>query len=186
MFRRVFNAVFWLLLLTALTVALFLGLATLTSQPVIATIERAEFSGQLFCRSEQTLADFDGHAWQVIFSKQVYPNRATELTLRLMGFSSSTRIAHPQTLKITAQSGKVLTAPDVFVEEAPLPSAAEYNFQEIFEQLPTEALLLELPVAGKPPVSLQIPQSVVQEWQEVASLAPTRLPKYPPGFQVAC
>lgn len=188
MFRRVLNTTIWLLLLAALTAILLLGLATFTSQPIFAAIEQSEASpGQLFCRSEQTLKDRDGHSWQVIFFKQVYPNQVTAMTLRLMGLSGSTRILHPQPLKIITQTGKDLTAVDVFLDEAPLPSAAEYNLQEIFEQLPTEALLLELPVAGKPSVRLPVPQAVVQEWQAVASKTPSRSSKKSPaGFQLAC
>jgi Protein of unknown function (DUF3122) len=78
-----------------------------------------------------------------------------------------------QPLKITTSAGKLLTATDVFLEEAPAPTIGQYNFEDILPQLPTEQLLLSLPLGGENFMDIEVPAAVVQEWQEVGAKTPS-------------
>lgn len=171
-FRRLLKAVLWLLLLGILTIFFFLGQATLTIQPVLAAVSSLEAPGQILYHSQQTLKDQSGKSWQVGLFKHIYPNQVTSLELRLMGCSGSAELIHPQPLKITTSAGKVLTAKDVFLEEAPAPTIGQYYFKDILPQLPTEELLLSLPLGGRF-IDIEVPQFVVQEWQEIAAKTPS-------------
>ncbi len=172
MFRRRIRFIqkifWWLLLLAILTTYIFFGLGSLTSQTVIAAVNKLEPApGELVYRAQTKLDDQSGNVWQVVLFKQVYPGQATTVNLRLVGFPGYAELIHPQPLKITTSTGKVLTANDVFLDEAPAPTIGQYDFKDILPQLPTEPLMLSLPLPGKNSINISVPQSVVQEWQLV-------------------
>ncbi|MBD2449879.1 DUF3122 domain-containing protein [Nostoc sp. FACHB-152] len=161
--------IFWsLLLLGIFTTFIFLGLGSFTSPTASATVTKLEaVPGEILYRSQTKLDDQAGHVWQAVLFKQVYPGQATSLNLRLVGFPNSAELIHPQPLKITTASGKVLTAADVFLDEAPAPTIGQYNFKDILPQLPNEALQLGIPLPGQHFINISVPQSVVSEWHEV-------------------
>ncbi|QMS92235.1 DUF3122 domain-containing protein [Nostoc edaphicum CCNP1411] len=171
MLRRILKIFWWLLLLAILTIYIYLGLATFTSQQVIATVIQLEDApGEIVYRSQQKLNDELGNYWQVVLFKRVHSNsnKISSISLRLVGFPGSQELAHPLPLKITSDTGKVLTAPDIFLDEAPAPTIGQYDFKNVLPQLPTEDLLIGIPVDRQHFINLSIPQYIVQEWQEVA------------------
>ncbi|MBD2250715.1 DUF3122 domain-containing protein [Nostoc parmelioides] len=157
----------WLLLLGMLTLYIFLGLGSLTSQTVIAAVNQSEAaSKEILYRSLTKLDDQSGHVWQVVLFKQVYPGQAQTVNLRLVGFPGSAELLHPQPLKITTATGKVLTAADVFLDEAPAPTIGQYDFKDILPQLSIEPLVLSIPLPSDT-INISVPQRVVQDWQKV-------------------
>lgn len=157
----------WLLLLGILTVYIFLGLGGLTAPTAIAVVNQSA-SKEILYRAFAKLADQSGQVWQVVLFKQVYPGQAQTVNLRLVGFPGSAELLHPQPLKITTATGKVLTATDVFLDEAPAPTIGQYDFKDILPQLSIEPLVLSIPLPTNT-INISVPQSVVQEWQEVVS-----------------
>jgi hypothetical protein len=154
-------------LLGILTLYIFLGLGGLTAPTAIAAVNQSE-STEILYRSFAKLNDQSGQVWQVVLFKQVYPGQAQTVNLRLVGFPGSAELLHPQPLKITTATGKVLTAPDVFLDEAPAPTIGQYDFKDILPQLSIEPLILSIS-APKDTINISVPQSVVQEWQKIIS-----------------
>lgn len=172
-FSSLLQIILWLLLVGILTIVFFLEQGTLNTHPVFAAVSTLEAPERILYRSEQTLNDTSGKSWQAILFKDISPNRLTSLELRLMGCSGAAELIHSQPLKITTNSGKVLTARDVFLEEAPAPTIGQYKFEDILPQLTTEKLLLSLPVGRERFINIEVPPSVVQEWQELAAKTPS-------------
>lgn len=168
MLRR-FLLTFWsLLVLGILTMFIFLGLGSLTSQTVLAAVSKLEgIPTETIYRSQLKLDDQSGKVWQVILWKQVYPDQAPSINLRLVGFPGSAELIHPQPLHITTAAGEVLTAPDVFLEAAPAPTIGQYDLKDILPKLPTEPLELGIPLPGKRLLNISVPKSVVKEWKSV-------------------
>ncbi|BBD61445.1 hypothetical protein NIES2109_42730 [Nostoc sp. HK-01] len=166
--RRLRQTFWWLLLGSILTICIFLALENPTSQIAIAAVTRLEAApGEILYRSQTKLDDQSGHVWQAVLFKQTYPNQEISLNLRLVGFPNSAELIHPQPLKITTADGKVLTAADVFLDEAPAPTIGQYNFKDILSQLPNEPLQLAIPLPKQKFIHISVPQSVVQEWHKV-------------------
>ncbi|GAB4367451.1 MAG: DUF3122 domain-containing protein [Elainellaceae cyanobacterium] len=164
------NAYGWIMTVAILALILFLMAIILFPQPAIATVARIEESpGQVLYRSQHRLQDQSGKTWQVIVFKQIQPGQAASLQLRLVGLPGAAEVVHPQPLMIQPKQGGVLTATDVFLEEAPLPTIGQYNVGNLISELPTEDLRLKIPLVGHQFVELQVPRSIVQEWQTVAT-----------------
>ncbi|MEH2309094.1 DUF3122 domain-containing protein [Nostoc sp.] len=171
MLRRILKIFWWLLLLAILTIYIYLGLATFTSQQVIAAVMQLEDTPEeILYRSQEKLNDELGNYWQVILFKRVNSNsnKISSINLRLVGFPGSQELPHPLPLKITTDTGKVLTARDIFLDEAPAPTIAQYDFKDVLPQLSTQELLIGIPVGKQHFINLSIPKYVVQEWQEIA------------------
>jgi hypothetical protein len=166
-----FKSLFWwLLLLGILTIFMFLGLGSLYTETVIAAVEPQETAtAELLYRSQTRLDDQSGKVWQVVLFKQVYPGEGETLNLRLVGFPGSAELIHPQPLKITTATGKVFSAADVFLDEAPAPTIGQYDLKPILPTLPTEPLVLSIPQPGDRSINISVPLRVVQEWQSVGS-----------------
>lgn len=168
--RRIRQIFWWLLLVSILTISIFLALGSPTSQMVIAAVTHLEAApGEILYRSQTKLDDQSGHVWQAVLFKQVYPGEGTSLNLRLVGFPNSAELIHPQPLKITTASGKVFTAADVFLDEAPAPTIGQYDFKDVLPQLPNESLQLGIPLPGQHFINISVPESVVREWHELLS-----------------
>jgi hypothetical protein len=171
MLRRIFKAFWWFLLLGIITWYIFLALGSFTSQQAIAAVMQLEEApGEILYRSQQRLNDELGHPWQVVLFKRIDSNhnKITSINLRLVGFPGSQELLHPLPLKMTTSTGEVLTAPDIFLEEAPAPTIGQYDFKDILPQLSTQGVLIGIPLGQQRYINLSIPQAVVQEWQEVA------------------
>jgi hypothetical protein len=170
MLHRLLQTFWWLLLLGMLTLFLFLGVEISASKTAIAAISRLEaVPGEIIYRSQLKLDDQSGNVWQVILWKQIYADHPASINLRLVGFPGSAELIHPQPLRITKATGEVLTAPDVFLEEAPVPTIGQYDFKNVLPKLPIEPLLLSIPLPGEHFINISVPQAVVQEWQTVIS-----------------
>ncbi|MEM7595088.1 MAG: DUF3122 domain-containing protein, partial [Cyanobacteria bacterium P01_A01_bin.83] len=121
MLRHVLNELEWGITFVVLTLILFLIMALLTIQPVIATVTEDEIAPERsYCRSEQVLTDDAGHKWDVMFFTEVDSPEVTSLNLRLSGLSGSTNIESQKPLVIIA-TGSRYQATDIFLENPPLP-----------------------------------------------------------------
>jgi len=169
LYQNILQTVLWLLLLGIWTIIIFLSIGTFTSQPVLAIVNQIEAPGEILYRSQQRLTDSSGNSWQVILFKQVQSGQAALINLRLVGFPGVTELVHPQSLRITTPTGDTLTANDVFLDEAPAPTIAQYDFKDILPNLPIESLKLSLPLVGDRFINISVPRFIVQEWQEVAA-----------------
>ncbi|MBH8553445.1 DUF3122 domain-containing protein [Nostocaceae cyanobacterium CENA357] len=166
-FLSLFWWLLWLAILTT-SIYLFLGFGNLKSQMVLAAVQQLEVApGEILHRSQTKLDDQSGNVWQVVLFKQVYPGQIVSINLRLVGFPGTAELFHPQPLKITTAKGKVLSAADVFLEEAPAPTIGQYDVKDVLPNLPTEPLLLSIPLPGDRFINISVPKSVVQEWQKV-------------------
>jgi uncharacterized protein DUF3122 len=122
--------------------------------------------GVLRYHSQVSIKDNKGYAWQVLLFKENYNNPIRELRLRLVGFPGVVEVAHPQPLEINTASGKLLLASDAYALAAPAPNVGEYELTNILPKLPTtDALKLYVPAKNAQPLVLNIPNSVVTEWQ---------------------
>jgi Protein of unknown function (DUF3122) len=116
--------------------------------------------------SQVSIKDEKGYAWQVLLFKQNYNNAVKELRLRLVAFPGVVEIAHPQPLLIETAERKLLTASDAYALNAPAPNVGEYELTDVLAKLPTtDALKLYVPVSFGKPLVLNIPNTVVTEWQ---------------------
>ncbi|MEM7758355.1 MAG: DUF3122 domain-containing protein [Cyanobacteria bacterium P01_A01_bin.40] len=187
MLRHILQELEWGIAFVILTLILFLIIAFVTIQPVMATVTEGEIApGRSYCRSEQVLTDETGHKWDVMFFTEVDSPEVTSLNLRLSGMSGSTNIESQKPLVIITSSDRY-EATDIFLENPPLPSIGQYNLKNILPRLSTTDISLEIPLERDYNARLNIPQSLVKEWQEVSDQnyhAP--LPKIPYTFELIC
>jgi Protein of unknown function (DUF3122) len=170
MLRRILKMFWWLLLLGILAMFIFLGLGSFTSQTVIAAVTRIEGTPQeILYRSQQKLNDESGNVWQVILFKRVYPGEIASVNLRLVGFPDTVELIHPQPLKISSSEGNIWKATDIFLDEAPAATIGQYDLKDILPQLPSDNLLLSIPLGRERFVNIPVPSFVVQEWRTVLS-----------------
>ncbi|VEP12299.1 conserved hypothetical protein [Hyella patelloides LEGE 07179] len=169
------------------TLILFMIISLLTIQPAIGTITETDIApGQIHCRSEQVLTDEAGHKWEImLFTNQVDFPQVASLNLRLSGLSSSLRIQSQKPLVVN-DSSDLYEVSNIFLEKSPLPSIGQYDLKKIIPQLSTEKLLLEIPLENGKSSRLHIPQTMVQEWQEVAAKTANPSQKFPSNFQLVC
>jgi hypothetical protein len=162
--KRKFPSFVWRCVLVIL---LALSLSGWSVDSALALLRQHHDSpGVLRYHSQVSILDEFGYAWQVLLFKQNYNHPVRDLRLRLVAFPGVVEIAHPQPLEIEAAGGKLLTASDVYALTAPAPNVGEYNLIDVLPQLPTtDALKLHVPVKGEKPLVLNIPQSLVTEWQ---------------------
>ncbi|NJM23256.1 MAG: DUF3122 domain-containing protein [Richelia sp. RM1_1_1] len=122
--------------------------------------------GVLRYHSQVSIKDKQQYSWQVLLFKKINPGAKTELNLRLVGFPGVFEFAHPHSLEIITASGKLLAVPDVFAASSPSANVGEYNLTDVLPKLTTiESLQLNLPLLDGEKKILEIPQSVVMEWQ---------------------
>lgn len=164
----------------------FLIITLIAIEPAIPAITETNIApGKTQCRSEQVLTDEAGHKWQVMFFTEVDSPEVTSLNLRLSGLYSSTNIQSQKPL-IISTADKSYEATDLFLENPPLPSIGQYNLKKIFPRLPTEDILLEIPLEKSTSARLNIPTALVKEWREVADKNYHPFPKLPYTFEFMC
>lgn len=189
MMRQILHDIEWVITFVVVTLVLFLIIALLTVQPVIATVTETDIApGQIYCRSEKVLTDDAGHKWDIMFFTEVDSPEVTSLNLRISGLSSSTSIESQKPL-IISSSNKRYEVTDLLLENPPLASIGQYNLKNILPRFSSEELTLEIPLERSDSVHLQIPVELVEEWQEVASRNysfPIPMPKLPYTFELVC
>ena len=193
MLRQLLHYLEWTIIFVLTTLILFGLMVIVLIKPVIASVTETEIApGRLHCRSEQIVTDEGGHKWQLMLFTQVESPESASLNLRLSGLSSQLKIEPNKPLIISNQAGKSWSAHNILLPSAPLPNIGQYNLKNIFSQLATEELWLELTLADGQLSRLYIPESVVKEWQEIAAKQPLTTekpltaPKLPSGYQLAC
>ena len=193
MLRQLLHYLEWTKIIVLTTLILFWLMVIITIKPIIASVTETEIApGTLHCRSEQIVTEEGGHKWQLMLFTQVASTESASLNLRLSGLSSQLKIESNKPLIISNKAGKSWQANNILLHSAPLPNIGQYNLKNIFSQLATEELWLELPLANGQLSRLHIPESVVKEWQEIAAKQPLPneqpppTPKLPSGYQLAC
>ena len=122
--------------------------------------------GVLRYHSQVSIKDKQEYNWQVLLFKNINPGVKQELDLRIVGFPGIFEFSHPHSLEITTKSGKLLSAYDVFATSSPSANVGEYSFTDVLPKLTEiESLKLNLPLLGEEKKILEIPKSVVSEWQ---------------------
>lgn len=186
MMRHILRDLEWGIAFVFITLVLFLIIALLTIQPVIATVTETDIApGKMHCRSEQVLTDDAGNKWEVMFFTEVNSPEVTSLNLRISGLSSSVNIQSQKPL-IISSSNKRYEATDIFLENPPLPCIGQYNLKNIFPRLSITELSLEIPLENGTIARLDIPLSLVEEWQQVADRNYHPFPKLPYTFEFIC
>ena len=186
MMRHILRDLEWGIAFVVITLVLFIIISLLTIKPVIAAVTETDIApGQIHCRSEQVLTDDAGHKWEVMFFTEVDSPEVTSLNLRLSGLYSSANIESQKPL-IVSNANKSYEATDIFLENPPLPSIGQYNLKNIFPRLSTTDLTLEIPLENDSAAHLNIPESLVQEWQQVSDRNYHPFPKLPYTFEFIC
>jgi Protein of unknown function (DUF3122) len=146
----------------------------LSPLPAFATVTQIEeYLGQMLYQSRQNLQDRNGNSWQVIAFKRIHPEGSAIVSLRLVGLDGGLEFDHTQPLTLTTSMGQTLTAKDISNEisqDAPTPAnVAEYDIKLVLSQLEAEIPLhLILPMVTGSAINLQIPSTVIQEWQTIS------------------
>ena len=186
MLRHLLHDIEWGIAFIIVTLVLFLLIALLTIEPVIATLTETDIApGQVQCRSEQVLTDDAGHKWSVMFFTEVDSPEMTSLNLRLSGLHSSINIDSQKPLLLKTVNGNY-EATDIFLENPPLASIGQYNLKNIFPRLSTTDLTLEIPLEKDATAQLNISSAILQEWQEVADKNYHPFPKPPYTSEFIC
>jgi hypothetical protein len=87
---------------------------------------------------------------------------------------------------IVSTDNKRYQATDLFLENPPLPNIGQYNLKNILPRLSLTDLSLEIPLENDTMAHLNIPQSLVEEWQQVSGGNYHSFPKLPYTFQFVC
>ena len=161
----------WVGLLLRVGLTLCLCLIVGSYEPAMASVHTyPEASGQVMYRSQQSLRDASGKAWQAVLFKRLKLGQVECVHLRLVGFPGITELAHPRQLQITTRTGEVWTAADVGVESSLPPNVGEYDILEVINQLNSNIpLWLDLPLKNDRSVELLVPPFAVQEWRSLVN-----------------
>lgn len=160
--------------LGGLILLLGLGVGTLAALPARAEItQQIEAPGQTLYQSQQTVQDQTGNPWEAIALRRVYPDGHDIFHLRLVGTPNSVELSRDQPLTVVTALGQILTATNVsdeiFSNASPAPFIRQYDLQPLLPQLdPTQPLRLGVSTVQESTISLEVPPSVIQEWQEIA------------------
>ena len=154
--------------------SLLMGIVWSITPPAIAAIRQLEEApGQVVYQSRQTLQDQHHRGWQAIAFKRIRADGSSSFYLRLVGFPGTATIDRAQPLSLTSSLGQMLSAADasrpIFTDaDSPEPHVGQYDLQPILSQLrPELPWRLVLPTTPETTV-LQVPPSLVQEWQAIA------------------
>ena len=147
-------------------ILLFIGIGLNFQESTAMLRQHHDAPGVLRYHSQVSIKDKQEYSWQVLLFKKMNPGGKQDLILRLVGFPGVFEFAHPHSLEIITASGKLLSANDVYASSSPAPNVGEYNLTNVLPKLTTiESLQLNLPLLGKQKKILEIPKTVVIEWQ---------------------
>lgn len=168
--KFIFSKRLLLLSLAAFLILGILGESQLTVQPAWAEIRQIEEApGQLLYQSQHSLRDQTGYSWQVVLFKQVKDATVTGVNLRLVGFPGVAEFSHPKPLQIKIETGEIFRAEDEFGDKSPAPNVGQYDLKSVLLKLPiNQRTVLLLPLADDHTIALQIPPSILLEWQALA------------------
>ncbi len=157
-----------------IVVVLSLGTGMLTSSAATAMIrEHEEAPGQVLYKSQWSLRDQHQQPWQAIAFKQIYPDRVSDVYLRLVGFPGAVILDHTQPLTLTPSMEQPFTLADevdsLFPDD---PSSAanvgQYRLQVVLSKLrPELPLELSLRQTDGEVIALHVPPWLVKEWQQL-------------------
>ncbi|MEA5599198.1 DUF3122 domain-containing protein [Rivularia sp. UHCC 0363] len=148
-----------------ITILVLIAIGLNTQKSTATLRQHHDAPGVLRYHSQVSIKDKQGYTWQVLLFKKINPG-TKELNLRLVGFPGVFEFAHPHPLEIIAAGGKLLSASDAFATSSPAPNVGEYSLTNVLPKLTTiESLQLNLPLLSQEKKILEIPQTVVIEWQ---------------------
>lgn len=163
----------------AIALVLTLGYGIFASPPAMAMIsEHEEAPGQILYKSLWSLRDEHHQSWQAIAFKQVYPDRKSDVYLRLVGFPGAVSLDHSQPLTLTNAAETNVTEHSFTLADesgslfpgnkSSAPNVGQYRLQTVLPKLRPE-LPLELSVMqiDGEVVHLHVPPWLVHEWQQL-------------------
>ena len=128
--------------------------------------QHQENSGVMRYHAQTSVKDKQGMTWQVVLFCKYPCNLVKTYHLRLVGFPGIATFIHPQPLEIISSKGQVFEATDIFANSSPADNVGEFDISEILPVLPQKgSLKLSIPLQGDRSLSLNIPESVIDEWQ---------------------
>ena len=167
--RIISNFLWKWLVVSTIVLLISIALVNFTSQPALASIRQMEEApGQILIQSRNTLRDEKGNGWQIVLFKRSKADGSSIIHLRLVDFPGLADFAHPQSLKITTDTGDLFQAKDMFAEKSPAANVGEFDVQNVLFQLPVTELNLSLGMKDSTSINLSIPPEVVLEWQSIA------------------
>jgi hypothetical protein len=162
-----------------LAISICISLLVWSPLPAFATVTQIEeYPGQMLYQSRQNLQDQTGKSWQIIVFKRVHPEETNTVSLRLISFPGVIEFDHNQPLTLLTPLGKTLTANDISndisQDNAPPPNVAEYDIKAVLPQLNVglkaeKPILLTLPTTTGLAIELEIPSTMIQEWQTLST-----------------
>jgi hypothetical protein len=159
-------------------IIIFVALVGFSLPPsAMAAIRQLEEApGQVVYQSRQTLTDQMGRSWQTIAFKRIRPDGSSHFYLRLVGFPGTAAIDRSQPLSLSNSMGETLSAADassqIFTDDrSPEPNVGQYDLQPLLPRLRAELpWRVDLSTTDHQTLTLQVPPSLVQEWQTLADL----------------
>ncbi len=137
-----------------------------TKESIAMLRQHQDAPGVLRYHSQVSIKDKEEYNWQVLLFKKINPGVKQKLDLRIVGFPGVFEFSHPHSLEIITASGKLLSASDVFATSPPASNVGEYSLTDVLPKLTKiESLKLNLPLLGEEKKILDIPETVVSEWQ---------------------
>ncbi len=160
MLTKLLNRCFTILILVSIAI----GFTTQESTAMLR--QHHDAPGVLRYHSQVSIKDKQEYNWQVLLFKKINPGVKQELNLRIVGFPGVFEFSHPHSLEIVTKSGKLINASDVYATSSPAANFGEYSLTDVLPKLTKiESLKLNLPLLGEEKKILEIPKSVVSEWQ---------------------
>ena len=148
---------------------LSLYLIIFNSHSALASIHTyPESSIQIMYRSQQSLRDISGRAWQAVLYKRITSGQLKTLRLRLVGFPGMIKFLSSQKLQITTGTGKEWYAENVLLNSSFPLNVGEYDFLQVMKNLDCDTplrLYLSLPDSSK--AEIVVPIFAVKEWRQL-------------------
>jgi hypothetical protein len=113
-----------------------------------------------------------------IQGKRFHPEGTNTVSLRLISFPGVIEFDHNQPLSLLTSLGKTLTANDISnnisQDNASPPNVAEYDIKAVLPQLNVglkveKPIKLTLPVTTGSAIELEVPSTMIQEWQTLSA-----------------
>ena len=150
----------------AIAILLLIAIGLTTQESTAMLRQHHDAPGVLRYHSQVSIKDKQEYNWQVLLFKKINLGVKQELNLRIVGFPGIFEFSHPHSLEIITASGKLLNASDVYATSSPAANVGEYSLTDVLPKLSKiESLKLNLPLLGTKKNILEIPKTVVTEWQ---------------------
>ena len=206
MLRHLLKDLELVLIVAIVTLIFWIVITLVTVSPIMAKTLKSDFISRIteteitpeitHCRAEQSLIDESGHKWGLmLFTNGTKPSQFDNLQLRLSGLSSSLRIQSQKPLVISFFTDDAVQhqtklnhfeIPNNLKDSSPLPNIGQYDLHKVITKIPRTELVLEIPLEKGKIARLHVPETTLEEWQEVVAKPVLPRPRLPSNFQLFC